>query len=136
MKRKRILLIAILVAAVGAYLVWNNFLRTAPSMSRLDVDYRVEAVAFYAEFEEDEEAANARYLNKIVELEGQLEAVEITEGKPVLSLKTDGFGLIKCTLEGEKAPDLSPNTSVVIKGECIGMLLDVLIERAIVIQPK
>lgn len=140
MKKKHFLIIAGLIALVVAYFVWDNFLRTAPSMKRLDADYRVNAIEFYAEFEESEEAANAKYLNRIVEVVGEVENIEVTdESKPVISLKTEGFGVIKCTMESDlKSSELEkirPNSTLVIRAECIGMLLDVLMTRSIIIEP-
>lgn len=141
MNKKRLLLIAVVIAGIAGYFVWANFLKTAPSMSRLDADYRVNAVSFYAEFEESEEAANVKYQNKIVEIVGEVEGLDVSDGSlPVITIKTDGFGTVKCTMESQlSSKDLNSiqiNSSLVIRGECQGMLLDVLIGRAIVIEPS
>lgn len=141
MNKKRLLLIAVVIAGIAGYFVWANFLKTAPSMSRLDADYRVNAVEFYAEFDESEEAANVKYQNKIVEIVGEVEGVDMSEGTlPVITLKTDGFGTIKCTMEAQLSSDelndIQLNSSLVIRGECQGMLLDVLIGRSVVIEPS
>ena len=139
MKKKRILLIVFLVGLVAAYFVYDNFLKTAPSMKRLDAEYQVNAVPFYSEFDENEEAANAKYLNKIVEVKGIVESVETPEGRlPIISLKTDGFGVVKCTMESALDDDeldrLKPNATVTLRAECIGVLLDVLLIRSIIIE--
>jgi hypothetical protein len=141
MNKKRIFLIVGLIGIVAGYFVWQNFLKTAPSMSRLDAEYRVNAADFYAEFEESEEAANTRYQNKIVEIVGEVEGVDSSdEGLPVITLKTDGFGTIKCTMESElssdELSDIEINSTLIIRGECQGMLLDVLIGRSIVVEPS
>lgn len=141
MNKKRIFLIVGLIGIVAGYFVWQNFLKTAPSMSRLDAEYRVNAADFYAEFEESEEAANTRYQNKIVEIVGEVEGVDSSdEGLPVITLKTDGFGTIKCTMESELSSDelndIAINSTLIIRGECQGMLLDVLIGRSIVVEPS
>ena len=140
MKKKYFLIIAGLVGLIVAYFVWDNFLRTAPSMKKLDADYRVNAMEFYAEFEENEEAANVKYLNRIIEVVGEVDGIEVTDDtKPVISLKTEGFGVIKCTMESDlKSSELEkiqPNSTLVIRAECIGMLLDVLMTRSIIIEP-
>lgn len=146
MNKKRLLLIAVVVAAIGGYFVWANFLKTAPSMSRLDADYRVNAVSFYAEFEESEEAANVKYQNKIVEIVGEVEGIDVSEGTlPIITFKTDGFGIVKCTMETQLSSDelnsIEINSSLVIRGElqgvlgAAGLITDVLIGRSIVIEP-
>ena len=141
MNKKRLLLIAVVVAGIAGYFVWANFLKTAPSMSRLDAEYRVNAVDFYAEFEESEDAANVKYQNKVVEIVGEVEGLDVSDGSlPVITLKTDGFGTIKCTMETQLSSydlkDIQLNSTLVIRGECQGMLLDVLIGRSIVIEPS
>lgn len=139
MKKKRILLIVFLVGLVAAYFVYDNFLKTAPSMKRLDAEYKVSAESLYAEFNEDEEAANSKYLNKIIEIEGIIEKVETSEDNlPIITLKTGGFGVVKCTMESvlnnEESSRLKPNTTVLLRAECIGILLDVLLIRSIIIE--
>ncbi|MBO3697131.1 hypothetical protein [Roseivirga sp. E12] len=139
MKKKKLLIAAAIIGAIAAYFVWANFLKTAPSMRKLDVDYQVEAVAFYNEFDSNEATANTKYLNKIVQVTGEVDNVEVMEGsKPVISLKTEGFGVIKCTLESDIDEDelskINANSTVTIKAECIGMLLDVLLNRSIIIE--
>ncbi len=138
MKKKNFLIATVIIGAIVGYFVWANFLKTAPSMRKLDADYEVEAVPFYSEFDNDEGAANSKYLNRIVQVTGEISKIEISEdSKPVVSLKTEGFGVIKCTMESTLDDDqlakYQINKTVVIKGECIGMLLDVLLNRSIII---
>lgn len=139
MKRKALLTIAIIAALIAAYVVYSNFLKTAPSMKNREVEFRLSANELYAQFDADETLANAKFQNKVLEISG--EVVEVTSeegGNPSISLKTDGFGVIKCTLEStlsfEALQNIEIGGELTIKGECIGMLLDVLIERSI-IQP-
>jgi len=139
MKKKRLLIAVAIIGAIAAYFVWANFLKTAPSMKRLDAEYQVEAIPFYNEFDSNEGTANAKYLNKIVQVTGEVVDIEVTENsRPVISLKTDGFGVIKCTMESdldqEELSGIEENAVVTIKAECIGMLLDVLLNRAIIIE--
>ncbi|HEY9116623.1 MAG TPA: hypothetical protein VIN11_02290, partial [Roseivirga sp.] len=59
-------------------------------------------------------------------------------GSPSIALRTEGFGVIKCTFEaGTNAADLGGvqvNQPLTIKGECLGYLLDVQLIRSIIIQ--
>lgn len=139
MKKKNLLIAAVIIGAIAAYFVWANFLKTAPSMRKLDAEYQVEAVVLYNEFDSNEATANAKYLNKIIEVSGIVTNVEVSEdSKPIISLRTEGFGVIKCTMESdlddEELSEIQMNSSIVIKAECIGMLLDVLLNRGIIIE--
>lgn len=139
--KKKILIVFLIVAVAGGIFVWQNFMKTGPSMQRLEAAYRLNAIELYAEYDENEEVATVKYGNQIVELIGELESIEMNEGSnAVINLKTEGFGLIKCTLESDISNDelsrLELNSTLLIKGECIGYLLDVLIERAIIMDPS
>jgi len=108
-------------------------------MKRLDAEYRVNAVDFFNEFDENEEAANVKYLNQIVEVVGEVEGVDMDNGKPVVSFKTNGFGMVRCTMEtdmtSEALDKIKLNSTLVIRGEVVGKLLDVDLERCIVVEP-
>jgi len=139
MNKKKLLIAAVIIGAIAAYFIWANFLKTAPSMRKLDTAFQVEAVALYKEFDSNEATANAKYLNKIIEVTGVVANIEVSEdSKPIISLKTEGFGVIKCTMESdlddEELSEIQMNSTLVIKAECIGMLLDVLLNRSIIIE--
>ena len=139
--KKTILITFLIVAVAAGVFVWQNFMNTGPSMKRLDAVYRLNAIELYQEYDENEDAATVKYGNRIVELVGELESIEMNEGSnTVINLKTEGFGLVKCTLESDLSSDelneLELNSTLLIKGECIGYLLDVLIERAIILDPS
>jgi len=139
MNKKKLLISAVIIGAIAAYFIWANFLKTAPSMRKLDTAFQVEAVALYKEFDSNEATANAKYLNKIIEVTGVVANIEVSEdSKPIISLKTEGFGVIKCTMESdlddEELSEIQMNSTLVIKAECIGMLLDVLLNRSIIIE--
>ncbi len=130
---------AVIVALVVGIYVWQNFLKTAPSMKRLDAEYQVTAIELSAEYEESEDTADAKYRNKIIELTGELESIETPEGSlPVLNLKTEGFGMVKCTMESDlsstEIDQLEINSTVSIRGECYGLnLFDIQVGRSIII---
>ena len=125
MNKKKLLIVVAIVGAVAAYFMWDNFLRTAPSMSSITAEYRVNALDFYAEYEESEDAANVKYQNKVIEIVGEVEGVESSEGSlPVITLKTNGFGTVKCTMESQLSSSVQ------------GILLDVLVGRSIVVEPS
>lgn len=138
MNKKKLLIVAVIIGAIAAYFIWASFLKTAPSMRKLDTAFQVDAVALYKEFDSNEARANAKYLNKIIEVTGVVTNIEVPEdSKPIISLKTEGFGVIKCTMESdldeEELSEIQMNSTLVIKAECIGMLLDVLLNRSIII---
>ena len=139
MKRKTLLVIAVCVALIAAFVVYTTFLKTAPSMKNLEAEFKLTAVELYTEFDTDETSANAKFQNRILEITGEVvEVISEEGGNTTIGLKTEGFGLVKCTLESvpsfEELEQISIGGNLTIKGECIGMLLDVLVERSIIIE--
>lgn len=107
-------------------------------MKKLKAEYSLQAVDLYNAFDSDEVSANAQYQNKVIEVTGEVILITNEEGfNPIISLKTEGFGVIKCTttaeMTEEELEEIQMNSTITIRGECIGMLLDVLIERSIII---
>ena len=137
MTRKHFLIIGLILGLIFGYIIWSNFLTTGPSTSRLATDFQLTATELYQAFETDEPKANQKYLNKILEVEGSIVDVMSSDDlKPSISLKTDGFGVVKCSFESTEALEdvnIKNGSNIKIKGECIGYLLDVLITNSIII---
>lgn len=98
----------------------------------------VNAVGLYADFEEDETAANTTYAGKVMEVSGVLSAVEKNDaGGYVLSMKADSpLGQIVCNLspnEKFSASAATINQLLTVKGVCTGYLFDVVLDNATVI---
>lgn len=139
MKKRTIFIGLLVVGLIAAFLIWNNFLRTGPSTSKLKAELRINSQELYSAFENDEASANGQYQGKIVEVIGELESVDAEEGSlPILTLKTEGFGGVRCTMESnltsEELAQLKLNTTIIIKGECVGYLLDVEMGKCILIE--
>lgn len=98
----------------------------------------INAGSLYAAFAADEEEANATYVGKVIEVSGQLNAIEQDEaGDYQLKLAVDDpLGQVICALakgEGNPIASASIGASTTIKGVCTGYLFDVVIDNAAVI---
>jgi hypothetical protein len=82
-------------------------------------------------FETDENAANQKYLDKIIEIEGIVKAFNQTETGSSLSLETGSeMSAIICEFETANAvKDIPIGQKVKIKGFCTGKLMDVVLVR-------
>ncbi|MCO6360571.1 OB-fold putative lipoprotein [Roseivirga pacifica] len=139
-KRRLILSLIFIIGIVAGYFVYQKFLSTSPGMAKQKAVAEVTAIDVYAAFEADESAANQQYLNQVIQVSGSIAGVERpADANPVITLETTGFGLVKCTLEPgwdeAQLHSLSTGDQITLKGECIGLLLDLLINNAIIIQP-
>lgn len=98
----------------------------------------INASSLYEAFEADETAANATYSGKVIEVSGELSAVETDEpGQFVLNLSANNpLGQITCNLaprEAQPAASFSIGQMVTVKGVCTGYLFDVVLDNATII---
>jgi len=131
---KYIFLAIALAAVLGIYLV--N--RSTPSVKKMSVDYEIDAKELFIAFEEYEEEANTRFLDKVLQVSGVVrEAVQDDEGTVSITLDTgnDFFGVV-CELSSSQAltkADFKAGQEVTVKGLCTGMSMDVVLVRCILI---
>lgn len=108
-------------------------------LKKADPDFRISATDFQKSFENNESDANTTYLNKIIEVTGNIESLKPGEGKAIsISLKTDNpLSNVICTFQA--TPDTSaikPGDRVTIRGEYSGFLMDILLNNCVIIQTK
>jgi hypothetical protein len=122
-----VLLIIITAGFVG-YKMYTKPHRNVEKVTAVNIS----AVELAEAYESNEAEANAKYLDKVLEVKGEINEVSKNQkGEPVITLKgTDMSGLI-CTLEGAPASEIKTNSSVTIKGICTGFLTDVVLVRCI-----
>lgn len=136
--KKLILPLLVLIAggvAVGYYM-WN---KPPATVDRKTPDYTLDSQTLYADFQKNEDTANARYLGKVIQVTGVIQ--EIVPGEDLrmqVILETgDIMSRINCVMEETHAQFLQRNLkkgdTVTIKGFCTGMLDDVIIDRCIVV---
>lgn len=129
--------LAVVGAGVGYYL-WN---KPHADLSRTEPDFRLTAQELFDAFETDENAANATYNGKVVEVQGSVQEVLVEEGAPV-KIRLEGGGLlfgVACEMDPKQPTDyatLQPGTRITLRGECAGMLMDVVLTRCALIAPE
>lgn len=118
-----------LAGAAVAYLMWNKPQRDVASEEGLTIT----AAQLVKEYQENESAANTKFLDKAVEVSGTVtEVSQDQEGKTTVMLASDdAFAGVYCTLK--EAAILKTGASVTIKGKCNGMLSDVRLSEAVLV---
>lgn len=103
---------------------------------RAPADFKTSAAALFEEYSDNESAANAKYLDKIIEVSGVIKEINNSEdGELSITLESESemFGVI-CQMDPFTQHDLSGLTEgheVVLKGICTGMLMDVVLVRCV-----
>lgn len=128
---KILLLLGVLGVAVGYY----YYNKPTESLKDAPAELCVSADSLFAMYESDETASNAKFLDKVIEVDGKIQAVNTdTSGLSLTLLTSSGmFGVI-CKLEDKSTPEtqFSIGQQVRIKGQCTGYLMDVVLIRCVV----
>lgn len=136
-KTKLLLLLVLLGGIIGGSVGLYLWFKPVPGIESLETDLTIPASDLFLAFEANENAANEKYLNKVVEVTGLVREVKVNEaGFPVVVLETDDmmFGII-CEFESKESlpKDVQVGALITIKGVCNGKLLDVVLNRCLFI---
>ncbi len=137
----KFLLIALLILAIFSAVGYFSFMNAPKASVKAKKTFStIAATELFQQFEADETASNTKYIGKTLEVTGTVgDITEDENGAPVILMEAgeDGFGGVLCTLEGsqkEKADALKLGQTLKIKGVCTGMLMEVVINKGIIIE--
>lgn len=130
MKRKKLIILAILIVAlISAAIVYNYVFNSEHrNIAEEEVSIQIAAEDIFAEFQTDETIATSKYLDKVVAITGEISLVETS----ALSLND----IIQVSFIEGTMPDVKPKITVTVKGRCVGydeLLEMVKIDQASVI---
>ena len=136
--RKIILAIAILVIAGGVYAYYLYNKKTVDTRTT-SAEEAVAASQLVKEFNENESAADKKYVGKVVQVSGIVKEVKADSASAVTVILDGGdpMAAVTCSFydtEAEKLKALEPNEQVQIKGICIGKLMDVVLNKCSLIK--
>ena len=127
----------IALSAILAALYYYSLRKT--DMAKAKPDFVITASALEKAFEDDETAASTMYINKIIEVTGQIAAVKSAENNVLsISLVTgNAHSSVICTFPAIKDPSkYRSGDEITLRGECSGFLMDVLLNNCAVIQKQ
>jgi hypothetical protein len=133
MKRKKILLtVGVIIATVSgvAYYEYNRPAADVKEMSAQPVN----AVDLFKQFSSNEQQANTTYLNKALQVSGNVLEVKQNPNGPSQIILDSGdpmFG-IACSMDKSQTT-VKPGDHVTIKGICTGYLNDVVIIKSLLL---
>jgi hypothetical protein len=143
MKRKNIItflaaifVLGLLGGSYGLYL----FFKKHDDLSKVKPDFQLNAKTLCADFESDEAAASKKYIDKVVEVTGTVASVEMGSDSTInVTIKEDSAlsGII-CAFQGRGIEDVKIKNGEIatIRGECSGILFDVLLNNCVLIIKK
>ncbi len=129
MKKKYFVIAGIVwLILILAGIAWYWYDKPHRDASGIKPALTIDAVELYNQYQHDENAANKRFLDKVIEVKGTVSDVQQSSG--ITSLLLDAgqpAGGVNCSFSnnGSKKPLPSKGSQVTIKGKCSGMLMDV-----------
>jgi len=127
MSKKKIIIGSIIVIILMAAVYgWYQYNRTVQGLADVQADYSVNATALINEFVSNEDAANKKYLNKILSVKGMIKNFESAQGTIVLGDTADMSG-VRCVLDSNSHHITGPlqrGGVITIKGAITGFNKD------------
>lgn len=124
---------------IGAAVIYGlrEYTRSNEDLSSAQAEVTISAQNLMNAFTENEAAANAKYLNKIVRVQGVVKTISRDSlGSYSIELATESeLSVISCLLDkrhNEDAKKVTPGRSVTITGLCTGALTDVVLVRSVI----
>lgn len=132
---RKILLVVLLLAVVGGIVGYRMYSAKPEVAAGKAPDISVPASDLYKAFVADENAANQRYNDKVVQVNGEVRGITKEGGRTTVSLETgDALGAVLCEFGEDAPPTFADKDTVTIKGFCAGYNLDVLLQRCSVVK--
>ena len=100
-------------------------------------DFVITAIDLQKAFEDNETAATAKYVKKILEIEGEVESVKTGEANVLNVTIKSGSDLssVICTFVPAADPaKFTAGSRVTVRGECSGFLMDVLMNNCVLVK--
>ncbi|MEO6536974.1 MAG: hypothetical protein ABIT07_07610 [Ferruginibacter sp.] len=130
-------ILIIVVIAIGYFS--REYFRKPTDVLSLKTSTTIDATALIQEFRNDEEIANAKYLGKTIEVRGRILEV-FNEADTMLNIflgDSSRLNKVSCLMDVryfKKYGRLMPGSLQIIKGVCTGFLMDVELNRCIIIK--
>lgn len=124
----------LVVALLGGAYAYYQYNRPVASLEDKSADVVLSAPDLLKAFETDEAGANKNYLDKVIEVQGEVVKIEADSTKKSVYLKSGNeMSSVICEMEaGANIEGLSEGSSVTMKGKCTGYLMDVVLVQSVV----
>jgi len=128
---KKLLIVFIILGLVGAFVGYKMFNKPLENIRSIPADYTLTPAHLLNEFENDENTANALYLDKVIEVSGRVEKVSNEGDKMTLYIDAQNEISNVIFQLADLDPSIKVNDELTLKGICTGYLMDVVLVRAV-----
>lgn len=133
-----VVLSLVILIAIGATIGYIMFNKKPANLADKKPDIVIDAPSLVIDYSQNMGIADSTYMNKIIEVSGIVEQSSKSEEGAVTILLTgvQGSG-VSCNIpvkEGVKVEEPKIGDSIVIRGQCTGFLMDVVLSNASVVE--
>lgn len=131
---KKILSFTVVIGIITAALVYYYVFIYSKNNHRNVANEKgivVTAVQLVNDFTNNEDSANKKYLDKTIEVTGEVALVKQDSLINVTLKSNDAFASVYCTMQSNQ-PKPNSGKTITIKGICTGKLSDVVLKDAII----
>ena len=137
MNKKKIIIVVIILGLIATFVAYKMYNKPHVNVFEKSADVIITADKILEDFSSDENTANTKYLEKIIEIKGAISSIKIENEKGIISLQTnDDFGSVLCHFSIEstkKIKEIQKGQDIVVKGICTGYLMDVILVKCEII---
>lgn len=129
-----LLFIAIIVTSLYLYRQYN---RKPADLMDTKPAFIITASNLVNEFETDEAAANKKFLGKIIQVNGVLASVDYNQDTLINIILGDGIHRVGCQFDKRHSAGIGKfqeMNTISIKGICTGYLMDVELNRCVIVK--
>lgn len=136
---KKIILAVFVLALAAAGYGWYQYQKAPPDIRQEKAGIEIGAVDLLIAFQQDEPAANSKYVDKVLIVSGSVTGVQTDSsgGHTTVYLQTnDLMAAVTCSFyqDDEGVKKIKTGSTARIKGVCTGMLTDVILNKCSLVE--
>ena len=125
-----------IIIIIGLLFLLNQYNKPSVDVTNLDADLVINVDEILKDFQKDEEKANLKYTNNIIEVHGEISKISTVDGNATITLKDNQFDSnVICNVqpqENKEVLQLKKGDQISLKGICTGYLLDVIMVKCVI----
>jgi len=126
---KKIIYSLVFLGFLGASFGLYMFNKPLESINSMSTDFSLTSDSLLGYFETNEELANKKYLDKVIEVSGEVDKIKKEGEKMAVYLATENPMSNIITQFEKDDPSIKTGQSITVKGICTGYLMDVVLVR-------
>ncbi|WP_166964565.1 OB-fold protein [Yeosuana marina] len=141
MSRKKTVIVSVLaIIMLGIFLAVKEYNKPHINVADTKPDIITNSQGLLEDFQVNENSANKKYLDQIVQVSGRISKLEASENNDIIiTLLNDKspLGTVICHLspdENKKLINLKEGQDIIAKGICTGYLMDVILVRCVLVK--